>query len=163
LQNIGWRGTVNYEPPDQIWAIKIRWWMVRSEGRRIWDQGSRLGLSPLKRYEMRTSGSAIDGHDLNKRNWTPIARPGSNGHAHMSLSTIRSRWSQDQCPDVFSSPRRIHRFKVPTCFSDDTCPRASRSNTNKHGIDKINIIPNINTSWIIIICALLRDRGFENH
>jgi hypothetical protein len=35
------------------------------------------------------------------------------------------------------------RFQEPTCFSDDTCPRASRNNTNKHGIDKINLTPNI--------------------
>jgi hypothetical protein len=27
--------------------------------------------------------------------------------------------------------------------SYDTCPRASRSNTNRHDIDKINITPNI--------------------
>ena len=27
------------------------------------------------------------------------------------------------------------RFQVPTCFLDDTCPHASRSNTNKRGID----------------------------
>jgi hypothetical protein len=38
-----------------------------------------------------------------------------------------------------------------------------RSNTDKHGIDKINITPNIITNCIIIIYASLRDRGFENH
>jgi hypothetical protein len=49
---------------------------------------------------------------------------------------------------------------------DSSDPRdltASRSNKNKHGIDKINITPNISTNWIIIIYALLRDRGIENH
>jgi hypothetical protein len=40
---------------------------------------------------------------------------------------------------------------------------ASRSNTNRHGIDKINITPNIRTYCIIMIYALLRDRGNENH
>jgi hypothetical protein len=50
-----------------------------------------------------------------------------------------------------------------TCFSDDTCPRASRSNTNKHGIDKINITPDIRTYYKIMIYALLRDRGIENY
>jgi hypothetical protein len=40
---------------------------------------------------------------------------------------------------------------------------ASRSNTDKHGIDKINITPNIRISCVIIIYALLRDRGFANH
>jgi hypothetical protein len=40
---------------------------------------------------------------------------------------------------------------------------AKRSNTNKHSIEKINIIPNIRTNYIIIIYASLRDRGFENH
>jgi hypothetical protein len=38
------------------------------------------------------------------------------------------------------------RFQVPTCVSDDTCPHASRSNTSKHDIDKINITPNIRTN-----------------
>jgi hypothetical protein len=36
---------------------------------------------------------------------------------------------------------------------------ASRSNTNKHGIDKINITLNIRINCVIIIYALLRDRG----
>jgi hypothetical protein len=48
---------------------------------------------------------------------------------------------------------------------DSSDPRdltASRSNTNKHGIVKINITPNIRTNLIIMIYALLRDRGFEN-
>jgi hypothetical protein len=40
---------------------------------------------------------------------------------------------------------------------------ASRSNTNEHGIDKINITPNIGTYFIIMIYTLLRDRGNENH
>jgi hypothetical protein len=40
---------------------------------------------------------------------------------------------------------------------------ASRSITNKHGIDKINITPNINKNCVIMFYALLRDRGFENH
>jgi hypothetical protein len=40
---------------------------------------------------------------------------------------------------------------------------ASRSNTNKHGIDKIYITPNIRTNCIIITYALLRDRGIENY
>jgi hypothetical protein len=47
-------------------------------------------------------------------------------------------------------------------YQDDSLdPRdvtASRSNTNKQGIDKINITPNISTNWILIIYALLRDR-----
>jgi hypothetical protein len=38
---------------------------------------------------------------------------------------------------------------------------ASRSNTNKHGIDIINITPNIRIDSVIIIYALLRDRGNE--
>jgi hypothetical protein len=41
---------------------------------------------------------------------------------------------------------------------------ASHSNTNKHGIDIINITPNIRIDHgidIIIIYALLRDRGNE--
>jgi hypothetical protein len=49
---------------------------------------------------------------------------------------------------------------------DSSDPRdrtASRSNTNKHGIDKINITPTISTNWIIINYASLRDRGNENH
>jgi hypothetical protein len=57
-----------------------------------------------------------------------------------------------------------------TCDSsfqgDSSDPRdlsASRSNTNKHDIDKINIIPNIRTYCIIMIYALLRDRGIENY
>jgi hypothetical protein len=37
------------------------------------------------------------------------------------------------------------------------------SNTNRHGIGKINITPNIRTNRVIIIYAMLRDRGFENH
>jgi hypothetical protein len=52
-------------------------------------------------------------------------------------------------------------------YQDDSSdPRdltASRSNTNKHGIDKINITPNIRINWIIVIYALLRDRGIENY
>jgi hypothetical protein len=36
---------------------------------------------------------------------------------------------------------------------------ASRSNTDKHGIGKINITPNISTNCIIIIYALLRDHA----
>jgi hypothetical protein len=40
---------------------------------------------------------------------------------------------------------------------------AKRSNTNKHGIGKINITPNIRINYVIIIYATLRDRGFENH
>ena len=40
---------------------------------------------------------------------------------------------------------------------------ASRSNTNIHGIDKINITPNIRTYYIIMVYALLRDRENENH
>jgi hypothetical protein len=40
---------------------------------------------------------------------------------------------------------------------------AKRSNTDKHGIGKINITPNIRTKRIIIIYASLRDRGLENH
>jgi hypothetical protein len=39
---------------------------------------------------------------------------------------------------------------------------ASHSNTNKHGIGKIIITPNISTRCVIIIYALLRDRRFEN-
>jgi hypothetical protein len=38
---------------------------------------------------------------------------------------------------------------------------ASRSNTNKHGIYMINITPKIRIDGIIIIYALLRDRGNE--
>jgi hypothetical protein len=40
---------------------------------------------------------------------------------------------------------------------------ASRSNIDKHGIDKINITPNICTDLIIMIYAKLQDRGIENH
>jgi hypothetical protein len=40
---------------------------------------------------------------------------------------------------------------------------ASRGNTNRHGIDKINITPNISTNYIIIIYVSLRDRGNKNH
>jgi hypothetical protein len=40
---------------------------------------------------------------------------------------------------------------------------AKHSNTNKYGIDKINITPNIRTNCIIIFYAMLRDRGLENH
>jgi hypothetical protein len=48
--------------------------------------------------------------------------------------------------------------------SSDHCDlTASRSNTNKHGIDKINITPNIRTYNINRIYALLRDRGIENY
>jgi hypothetical protein len=39
----------------------------------------------------------------------------------------------------------------------------SRSNTDKHGIGKINITPNIRINCVIIIYASLRDRGFENY
>jgi hypothetical protein len=34
--------------------------------------------------------------------------------------------------------------------------------TNKYGIDKINITPNIRINCVIIIYALLRDCRFEN-
>jgi hypothetical protein len=40
---------------------------------------------------------------------------------------------------------------------------SKRSNTNKHGIDRINITPTIRTNCIIMIYALLQDRGFENY
>jgi hypothetical protein len=49
---------------------------------------------------------------------------------------------------------------------DSSNPRyltARRSNTNKHGIDKINITSNIGTNCIIIIYALLLDRGIESY
>jgi hypothetical protein len=49
---------------------------------------------------------------------------------------------------------------------DSSDPRdliASRSNTNKHGKDKINMTPNISRNWIIMIYAKLRDRGLENY
>jgi hypothetical protein len=39
---------------------------------------------------------------------------------------------------------------------------ASRSNKNKHGIGKINIIPNIRTNCIIMLYAMLQERMFEN-
>jgi hypothetical protein len=35
---------------------------------------------------------------------------------------------------------------------------ASRSNTDKHDIDKINITPNIRIYCVIMIYAMLRDR-----
>jgi hypothetical protein len=38
---------------------------------------------------------------------------------------------------------------------------AKRSNTDKHGIDKINITPIIIINCIIIVYSSLRDRGFE--
>jgi hypothetical protein len=40
---------------------------------------------------------------------------------------------------------------------------AKRSNTDKHGIGKINITSNIRINCVLIIYASLRDRGFENH
>jgi hypothetical protein len=40
---------------------------------------------------------------------------------------------------------------------------ASRSNTNKHGIGKINITPNISTKCIIIFYVMLRECEFENY
>jgi hypothetical protein len=40
---------------------------------------------------------------------------------------------------------------------------ASRSNTNKHGIDKFNITPNIRINCIIIIYVSLQDRRNKNH
>jgi hypothetical protein len=46
-------------------------------------------------------------------------------------------------------------FKIPDLT-------AIRSNTNKHGIGKINITPNIRTNCVIIFYAMLRDRRFEN-
>jgi hypothetical protein len=39
---------------------------------------------------------------------------------------------------------------------------ASRSNTNRHGIGKINITPSMSTNWIITYTKL-RDRGIENY
>jgi hypothetical protein len=51
-----------------------------------------------------------------------------------------------------------------TYQGDSSDPRdltASRSNTIKHGIDKIIITPNIRTNWIIMNYAKLRDRGIE--
>jgi hypothetical protein len=39
---------------------------------------------------------------------------------------------------------------------------AKHNNTDKHGIGKINITPNIRINCVIIIYALLRDRGIEN-
>jgi hypothetical protein len=39
---------------------------------------------------------------------------------------------------------------------------AKRSNTDKNGIYKINITPNIRINYVIIIYALLRDRGNKN-
>jgi hypothetical protein len=47
--------------------------------------------------------------------------------------------------------------------SDPRDPTAKRNNIDKHGIDKINITPNISTNWIIMIYAKLRDRGIENY
>jgi hypothetical protein len=38
---------------------------------------------------------------------------------------------------------------------------ASRSNIDKHDIGTIDITPNIRINCVIIIYALLRDRGFE--
>jgi hypothetical protein len=40
---------------------------------------------------------------------------------------------------------------------------ATRSNTNKHGIGKTNITPNIRTYYIIMIYASQLDPRFENH
>jgi len=40
---------------------------------------------------------------------------------------------------------------------------AKRSNTDKHGIGKMNITSNIRSNCIIIIYALIWDRGLENH
>jgi hypothetical protein len=47
--------------------------------------------------------------------------------------------------------------------SDPRNLTASRSNTNRYGIDKIIITPNIRTYYIIMIYVFLRDRGNENH
>jgi hypothetical protein len=55
------------------------------------------------------------------------------------------------------------RFQVPTCFSGDTWPHASRSNTDKHGIGKINITQSIRINCIIIIYTLSRDHRNKNH
>jgi hypothetical protein len=49
---------------------------------------------------------------------------------------------------------------------DSSDPRnltASRSNTSWHGIDKINITPNISTNWTIMTYMKLQDRELENH
>jgi hypothetical protein len=40
---------------------------------------------------------------------------------------------------------------------------AKLSNTDKHGICKINITPNIRINCIILIYALLRDRRIKHH
>jgi hypothetical protein len=40
---------------------------------------------------------------------------------------------------------------------------ASRSNTNKQCIGKINITPNIGTNYMRIFYVLERNRGFENY
>jgi hypothetical protein len=55
------------------------------------------------------------------------------------------------------------RFQVPGWSSDSRDLTASRSNTNKYVIDKINITSNIRTNYIIIIYALLRGRGIEKY
>jgi hypothetical protein len=57
------------------------------------------------------------------------------------------------------------RLEIPArgWSSDSRDLTAIRSNTNKRGIGKINITPNISTNCIIIFYVLLRDRGFENH
>jgi hypothetical protein len=47
--------------------------------------------------------------------------------------------------------------------SSDPRDSASRTNTNKHGIGKINITPYISTNWIIMIYVKLQDRGIKNH
>ena len=47
--------------------------------------------------------------------------------------------------------------------SDPRDLTANRSNTNKHGINKINVTPNVRISCVIIIDVLLQDRGIENH
>jgi hypothetical protein len=52
---------------------------------------------------------------------------------------------------------------IPGWSSDPRDRTASRSNTNKHDIDKINITPNIWTYCILTIYASLRDRGIENY
>jgi hypothetical protein len=38
-----------------------------------------------------------------------------------------------------------------------------RSNTNKHGIEKINITPTISTNYLIMFYASKRDPMFDNH
>jgi hypothetical protein len=40
---------------------------------------------------------------------------------------------------------------------------ATRSNTDKYGIGKINITPNMRTNYIVIFYASQLDRRFKNH